>query len=139
MSPRLLSFLTDVESSLRSEEPSPRGGTWENVRSINYHHGLARLILGARRDPATLEPLGAVMLQFFKLADGTVCLKAFLSWPGGQTEAVRAIYARPDSDWAAEARRVSTAWLASRPKAGAVTTPVSVTAGSSLERLAATG
>ncbi len=55
--------------------------------------------------------MGAVVLQSYTLADGTLCLKAFLSWSGSQTESVQAVYARPETDWPAQAKRIAEAWL----------------------------
>jgi len=134
MSPRLLSFLTDIERALLTEEPAPQGAVWENVRTINYHHGLARLALAARSSPNHIQPLGSILLQSYTLADGKICLKAFLSWTGSQTASVHAIYERPDSAWTTEARRVSSEWLAGRVKGSA-----SGRSGKSSERMAAAG
>ena len=131
MSPRLLSFLSDIERALIAGEASPQGGTWDNIRTVNYHHGLARLTLAMRRDSELAQPLGTVLMQSFRLADGTICLKAFLSWTGNPAQTVHAIYERTDSDWKIEARRVANAWLHGRAK--------EVSADASGERLAAAG
>jgi len=108
---RLLSFLNDVEHALNADDPAPQGGTWENSRTINYHQNVARLTLAARDASGSVQPLGAVTLQAFELADGTRCLKAYLSWTASQSEAIHAVYAKPDLNWAAEARRVAAGWL----------------------------
>jgi len=108
---RLLSFLTDIEHALLASEPSPRKGAWQNLRTVNFQGGLARLTLGSADSSAALEPMGAVVLQSYTLADGTLCLKAFLSWSGSQTESVQAIYSRPETDWPAQAKRIAEAWL----------------------------
>jgi len=125
MSPRLLSFLSDIESALSAGEPSPSGGTWQSTRTVNNGLGLARLYLSTRFNPERTQPLGAVQLQSHRLADGSHCLKAFLSWNGAGAEAVHAIYDKPGLDWAAEAHRLATAWLdgktsAAEPLAAAV-------------------
>ena len=108
---RLLSFLNDIEIALNADDPSPQGGVWENSRTINYHQSAARLTLGARTASGSVQPLGAVTLQAFELADGTSCLKAYLSWAGSQSEAIHAIYSKPTLNWASEARRVASGWL----------------------------
>ena len=122
MSSRLLSFLSDIERAIQADEPSPPGGTWENIRTVNYHHGLARLSLAVRRGSELAQPLGTVLLQSFRLADGTICLKTFLSWTGNPSQAVHAIYERTENNWNVDARRVSSIWLQGRAK-GAVDSP----------------
>jgi hypothetical protein len=78
---------------------------------VNTSLGVAKLHLNTRYDPARVEPLGGVQLQSHRLADGSVCLKAFLSWNGRPAETVHAIFDRPHLDWGAEARRLAEAWL----------------------------
>jgi len=107
---RLLSFLTDIERAIEAEDPAPLGGSWENVRTINYHQGVARLTLAARVGPRK-ESRGTILLQGFALADGTTCLKAFLSWKPGNRESVHAVYEKPDLNWSSEARAIGSAWL----------------------------
>jgi hypothetical protein len=114
---RLLSFLNDIEHALNADEPSPQGGVWESTRTINYLQGVARLSLGTRNSAGTVKPLGTVTLQAFELADGTSCLKSYLSWSGSQSESIHAIYAKPDLNWAGEARRVAAGWLNGRTQA----------------------
>jgi len=125
---RLLSFLNDIEHALNADEPSPQGGAWENTRTINYHQSAARLTLGARTGSGAVQPLGAVTLQAFELADGTSCLKAYLSWAGSQSEAIHAIYSKPTLNWASEARRVAAGWLnaQARTQTAPVTRPTSL-------------
>jgi len=89
MSPRLLSFLSDIETALSAADPAPQGGTWQSTRTVNNYLGLGRLYLSTRYNPERLQPLGAVQLQSHRLADGSVCLKAFLSWTGRQAETGR--------------------------------------------------
>jgi hypothetical protein len=107
---RLLSFLTSIERSLGLDEPSPQGGTWENARMINYHQGVARLTLASQQGPVS-APLGTVLLQSFKLADGSTCLKAFLKWKDSADEVVQAIYEKPETNWEIEARAIAAIWL----------------------------
>lgn len=120
MHTRLLSFLTDVERALAADDPSPADGAWDAVRTVNYHLGLARLVLGVRRPGAgPVEPRGTILLQSYQLADGTPCLKAALSWAGSTASALRAIYSKPDVNWTGEARKVAAEWLAGPPAAAA--------------------
>jgi len=107
---RLLSFLTAIERSLSIDEPSPRAGTWDNTRTINYHQRLARLTLSAKEGGAS-APLGTILLQSFGLADGSTCLKSFLRWKDNPVEVVHAIYEKPETNWEAEARAVAAIWL----------------------------
>ena len=119
MSPRLLSFLSEIETALSAAEPAPAGGAWQGSRSVNSSLGLARLYLSTRYNAGRLEPAGAVQLQSHRLADGSVCLKAFLSWTGREAESVHAIYDRPQLDWRAEASRLAAAWLSGQSQAAA--------------------
>ncbi|HZZ57066.1 MAG TPA: hypothetical protein VFE31_04490 [Opitutaceae bacterium] len=107
---RLLSFLTEIERAVAADEPSPLGGTWENSRTVNYHEGLARLTLIARAGDKP-QPVGTVVLQSFVLADGSRCLKAYLSWKDGAATTTLAVYETPALDWPAQARAIATTWL----------------------------
>ena len=111
MSPRLLSFLADIERALEADDPSPRGGVWENTRTVNYAQGLARLTLGSRSDVNQVQPSGTILLQSFQLADSSVCLKIFLRWAGSETEVSHAIYSREEVNWTTEARQLASTWL----------------------------
>jgi hypothetical protein len=114
MHSRLLSFLSDIERSLAADDPAPEEGSWETSRSVNYHLGLARLIL-AVRTASGLKPRGSILLQGYQLADGTPCLKAALSWAGSESGAVHAIFSKPDINWTNEARKVAAEWMAGPP------------------------
>jgi hypothetical protein len=122
MHTRLLSFLTDIEKALAADDPSPSDGSWDTSRTINYHLGLARLSLGVRLSDKT-EVRGAILLQCYKLADGTPCLKAALTWTGNAASVIRAIYSKPDVNWSTEARKIGAEWLAGPP--AAASTPAS--------------
>jgi hypothetical protein len=117
MSTRLLSFLNDIEYSLRTGDAPVASDGLETARSVNYHSGLARLAVSARTDAKVHQTLGAVLLQTFSLADGSLCLKVFLSWTGTRSEVIHAIYARPGIDWKTEAHRVASLWLDGRARA----------------------
>ncbi len=113
MQTRLLAFLAETERSIRAGKPEPReAAAWEILRSVNYRLGLARLALAARDASGVVTPMGAVLLQSFRLADGNVCLRANLVWQEAGQEASITIYAKPDLEWQAEAERVASAWLA---------------------------
>ncbi|MFZ5494881.1 MAG: hypothetical protein ACOZE5_06030 [Verrucomicrobiota bacterium] len=115
MHTRLLSFLSDFERALRADEPSPEDGEWQASRTVNYRNGLARLQLDVARPDRTVKPRGAVLLQSYKLADGTPCLKAQLSWAGAEQTVLHSIFAKPGCDWKTEARRLAAKWMAGAP------------------------
>jgi hypothetical protein len=111
MATRLLSFLNDVEQSLIKQSASS-GQKWVTQRMVNYHHGLARLTIApaAGSDPAQIR--GTIFIQSFELADGSHCSKASLNWQGVDLFPVLAVYAKPGTDWKAEAARIAGSWLA---------------------------
>jgi hypothetical protein len=115
MHTRLLSFLTDVEKALAADDPAPADGSWDNSRTINYHLGLARVMLCARTPDGRKETRGSVLLQSYALADGTPCLKAVLSWSGVESSVIRSIYTKPDLNWTSEARKIAAEWMAGPP------------------------
>jgi hypothetical protein len=116
MHTRLLSFLSDIEQALAADDPAPAGGAWDAARTVNYHLGLARLMLHVRpAEGGKVEPRGTILLQSYQLADGSPCLKAALSWHGSAANVMRAIYAKPDVNWTGEARKVAAEWLAGPP------------------------
>jgi hypothetical protein len=107
----LLSFLNDIEQALIQQSASS-GHAWDTSRMVNYLHGLARLTMtpAAGSNPAQVR--GAIFIQSFELADGSHCSKASLNWPGIDSFPVLAVYAKPGTDWKAEAARIAGAWLA---------------------------
>jgi hypothetical protein len=140
---RLLSFLTDVEKALVADDPAPSDGSWEAARTVNYHLGLARLMLGVRLpEGGKTDPRGTILLQSYQLADGTPCLKAALSWTGSDRNTVRSLFTKPEVDWTREARKIAAEWMAGppakaeTPAEAALDTPALST---SQEQIAATG
>lgn len=115
MHTRLLSFLTDIECSMAADDPAPSDGSWETTRTVNYNQGLARLVLAVRLPNKDLEPRGTIMLQSYLLADESTCLKAILTWTGSENKIVRSIYAKPETSWTSEARKVAAEWMAGPP------------------------
>ncbi len=108
---RLLSFLTEIENALVAESPVVDGGAWTSVRMVNFHQHLARVSLTAR--PGVELPVsgGAIFLQSFALADGSICVKANLAWNGSHSQATHAVYTTPGTNWKLEASRIASAWL----------------------------
>lgn len=115
MHSRLLSFLSDFERSLQADDPSPEDGTWQASRAVNYRSGLARLQLSVRLPDQATKPRGSVLLQSYKLADGSACLKAQLAWAGSEPTVLHSIFAKPGCDWKSEARRLAAKWMAGPP------------------------
>jgi hypothetical protein len=117
---RLLSFLTDIEKSLIAESPMVEGGAWQTTRMVNFHHGLARLTLSPRGSELPL-PTGAIFVQAFALADGSLCLKASLNWKGSEAFPVMAVYSTPNTNWKLEASKIASRWLEGAPAVASVT------------------
>ncbi len=118
---RLLSFLSEIERAITAETPPTEGGGWEASRMVNFQQGLARLTLRSR-DPESLCPSGAIFLQAFALADGSVCLKASLTWKGSDAFPSIFVYATPSLNWKLEASRVACAWIEGPVNTGAAAT-----------------
>ncbi|HVW19627.1 MAG TPA: hypothetical protein VHC86_00285 [Opitutaceae bacterium] len=118
MSLRLTSFLSAIEDALQGDATLRQGGDWDQSRSVNYHLGLARLNLAVRKGQA-VQPVGAILVQAYDLAENKVCLKASLTWAGRNdgAEVSYSIYQRPGIDWTAEAAQVATAFQAGPPAA----------------------
>jgi len=108
---RLLSFLSDIERAVLAESPVVDGGAWESTRMVNFHHNLARLSLKPRNTEEVPFPAGAIFLQAFALADGSLCLKASLNWVGSESFPVMSVYSTPQTNWKLEASRIASAWL----------------------------
>lgn len=112
---RLLSFLSDIERAVIAESPVVDGGAWETTRMVNFQHGLARLTLTPRASDEFAMPGGAIFLQAFVLADGSLCLKASLNWKGSEAFPVIAVYSTPTMNWKLEASKIASAWLEGPP------------------------
>lgn len=89
---------------------------------VNFQEGLARLTLTARAGES--RPSGAIFLQAFALADGSICLKASLTWQGSDAFPSLPVFALPDVDWRLEATRIAKAWGEGPSAALAVPLPV---------------
>ncbi len=106
---RLLSFLTEIEKALIAESPVIDGGAWESSRMVNFHHGLARLTLVPRE--GNDFPGGSIFVQSFELSDGSLSLKASLSWQGSDSFPIISVYSTPRLNWKLEASRIASSWL----------------------------
>jgi hypothetical protein len=115
MHSRLLSFLSDFERSLQADDPSPDEGSWQTSRAVNYRSGLARLQLSVRLPDQSVKTKGSVLLQSYKLANGSACLKAQLAWAGSEPTVLHSIFTKPGCDWKSEARRLAAKWMAGAP------------------------
>lgn len=115
MHTRLLSFLSDFERTLQADDPSPSDGSWQTVRTVNFHLGLARLVLGVKLPEGARESRGSVFLQSYQLADGTPCVRVALGWNGTEEPVTRVIYSKPETNWVSEARRVAAEWMGGPP------------------------
>jgi hypothetical protein len=117
MSSRLLSSLNDIEQALLKQSAADMGPAWTATRMVNYHHGLARMILTPAEGGEPDQMRGAIFLQSYVLADGALSLKASLNWHGCESFPVISVFAKPGVDWRAEAGRIAAAWLAGPPAA----------------------
>ncbi len=114
---RLLSFLSEIERALLAESPDVEGGAWQSNRMVNFHHGLARLTLTPNPAADLPFPPGAIFLQAFSLADGSLCLKASLNWKGSEALPLLSVYSTPATNWKLEASRIASTWLEGPPAA----------------------
>ena len=119
---RLLSFISEIEKCLAAASPVGEGGGWETQRMVNFHHGLARLTLKARPGAEMIAEGGAIFIQAFALADGSLCLKASLNWKGSDALPIIAVYPTPTLNWKLEASRIASAWLEGPPATGTIMT-----------------
>lgn len=119
---RLLSFLSDIEKALIAESPVVDGGAWESTRMVNFYQGMARLSLTPRPAADLPFPPGSIFLQSFVLADGSMCLKANLTWKGSDAFPVISVYSTPTLNWKLEASRIAMAWMEGPPAAATVST-----------------
>lgn len=134
---RLLSFLAEIERSIRMEANAGDGEIWNSSRIVNFKTGLARLTLSAR-DADSGMPEGTVLVQHFGLADGSFAMKASLAWQGSDASQSLAVYDTPLLNWKLEASRIGSAWL-SGPPAQATVTDSMATAVEHHDRVAVAG
>lgn len=111
---RLLSFLTDIERSIRMEANAEEGAIWTPTRMVNFQSGLARLTLVAQ-EPDSGMPEGTLLVQHFGLANGSFCVKVNLTWEGSDASTALAVYETPVLNWKLEASRIAAAWMAGPP------------------------
>lgn len=115
MSTRLLSFLTGIEHALLQDSGATSAVKWSSQRSVNFKDGLARVILTPSANSDQPASGGSILLQSVLLGDGTTCLRAILSWQRSPATKLIAVHAKPNLDWAAEARQIAAAWLSGPP------------------------
>jgi hypothetical protein len=99
MTPRLLSFLNLIQDAI-----SRQGGTkLEGTRMVSFHKNIARLVI---------KDGGALQVQSFALADGQMCVKAALYWPGIATPAFYAVYPTTEEfSWEDAGEKVAQMWI----------------------------
>lgn len=111
---RLLSFLTDIERAIRLEANAGDTEVWNSARIVNFPAGLARLTLLAKEADSGM-PSGTVVVQHFRLANGSFCLKASLNWQNSENAQILSVYEIPTLNWKLEAGRIASAWLSGPP------------------------
>ena len=95
--------MSAVESSLASHGCPAVGNPPQ--RSVNFQKGIARMIFA--------DGSGGIALQNFTLADGSICIKAELTWAPVNTVGSVSVYPTPDNfDWFGAAVKISQAWIA---------------------------
>ena len=129
MSTRLLSFLTSIEHALSQETGTAPVVKWSSQRSVNFKDGLARVILTPPAD-ADSSSGGAILLYSFLLSDGSLTLKAVLSWDRSPATVRVSLHAKPAVDWKSEARQIAATWLAGPPAAATIEAGPSAVQGS---------
>ena len=77
---------------------------------VNFQRGLARLSLTPSKSDRSARS-GSILLQAFTLADGSLCLKASLSWDSSDAVTVIAVYSTPTLNWRNEAARIANDWF----------------------------
>ena len=119
MATRLLSFLNDIEQALLKEGPGTPPG-WSCQRIVNFKDGLARMTLSRPVEGENAPAGGAILVQSFVLADGSLCLKAVLSWERSPATTTIAVHAKPSVNWADESQKIATAWVSGPPATATV-------------------
>jgi hypothetical protein len=133
---RLLSFLSEIERALLSESPVVDGGAWESARMVNFHSNLARLSLTARAGAELPVNGGSIFLQSFALADGSLCLKATMTWRDSEAQTVIPVYDVPGLNWKLAASRIASTFLEG-PTSASISTMTPASAENQLEPLTA--
>lgn len=99
MSPRLLSFLNQIQDAIKQVDENFGAGT----RMINFDKGIARY---------TTKDGCAVQVQRFLLADGQTCLKVALYWAGLKNPAIISVYPTEENfTYYSAAEKVAQVWV----------------------------
>lgn len=114
---QLLSFLSEIGDALTKQSISDMGPTWDITRMVNYHHGLGRMNLTAPAGADDTQMRGAIFIQTYNLADGSLCLKANLSWQGSERFSTITVYSKPGLKWRTATAQIASSWLAGPPAA----------------------
>jgi hypothetical protein len=115
----ILSFLTQIGDALNKQSASDMGPSWEITRIVNYHQGLGRMNLVPPVGADETQARGTILVQTFELADGSLCLKANLSWQGCEEVSTFTVYSKPGLNWRAAYAQIASTWLAGPPAVGA--------------------
>lgn len=106
MTPRLLSYLNYIQEAIVRQG----GAKLEGSRMVSFHKNIARL---------SIKDGGAIQIQTFALADGQVCVKTALYWPGLPSPAFYAVYpTTEDFSWENAAEKVAQMWIEGPLSAG---------------------
>lgn len=113
---RFYSFLADIEQAVMADSPAHEGVKWETNRTVNLEHRLARLTLKALPGVEAAAPGGVIFVQAFEQPGGSCYLQVNLNWRGSDAFPTYILNVRPNLDWALEAARIASTWLAGAPE-----------------------
>ena len=114
---QLLSFLSEIGDALIKQSISDMGPTWDITRIVNYHQGLGRMTLTPPAGADETQMRGVIFLQIYHLADGSLCLKANLSWQGSEQFSTITVFSKPGLKWRTATSQIASTWLAGPPTA----------------------
>lgn len=114
---QLLYLLSEIGDALLKQSVADMGPTWDMTRMVNYHNGLGRMTITPPAGADETQARGVIFLQCYTLADGSLCLKANLSWHGSEQHSPITVYSKPGLNWKAATAQIASAWLAGPPAA----------------------
>ena len=108
---RLITTIALIEKAIEEKSSSSNVTSWNKVRSINYHEGVARLSFVSQESGKETQTIGSIILKSYELAGNNTCLKAHLNWANKPEGQVITLYPKDQPKLHEGTKEIAEAWL----------------------------
>jgi hypothetical protein len=108
---RLITTLALIEKAIEEKMPTSHVTSWNKIRSINYHQGVARLSFVNKDAAKESQSIGSIVLKSYDLAGNNTCLKAHLNWENKPEAQIITLYPKDQPNLNLGTEQIALAWI----------------------------